>query len=131
MRQPRVLMVVGAYYPELAGGSLQCRTLMQALHDRVEFAVLTTTGDRRLPVNDRIDGVPVHRVFIDPSRLASKISGTWRLLRLAPRLAKTVARDAGARAAVLDPIEGITGGNDYFSVMRQNLRQLRTALGCR
>src|SRR5437588_2482829 len=90
MRQPRVLMVVGAYYPELAGGSLQCRTLMQALHDRVAFAVLTTTGDRRLPVNDRIDGVPVHRVFVDPGRLASKISGTWRLLRLAPRLAKTV-----------------------------------------
>ena len=50
---------------------------------------------------------------------------------VSPRLAETVARDAGAKAAVLDPIEGITGGNDYFSVMRQNLRQLRTALGCR
>jgi zinc transport system substrate-binding protein len=50
---------------------------------------------------------------------------------VSPRLAETVARDAGAKAAVLDPIEGITDGNDYFSVMRQNLRQLRTALGCR
>ena len=50
---------------------------------------------------------------------------------VSPRLAETVARDAGAKAAVLDPIEGITGGNDYFSVMRQSLRQLRTALGCR
>ena len=50
---------------------------------------------------------------------------------VSPRLARTVARDAGAKAAVLDPIEGITDGNDYFSVMRQNLRQLRTALGCR
>jgi zinc transport system substrate-binding protein len=50
---------------------------------------------------------------------------------VSPRLAETVARDAGAKAAVLDPIEGITPGNDYFSVMRQNLRRLRGALGCR
>jgi zinc transport system substrate-binding protein len=50
---------------------------------------------------------------------------------VSPRLAETVARDAGARAAVLDPIEGITGGGDYFTVMRENLRQLRSALACR
>jgi zinc transport system substrate-binding protein len=55
---------------------------------------------------------------------------------VSPRLAQTVARDAHARAAVLDPIEGLTPaeqeqGDDYFSLMRQNLRQLRRALGCR
>jgi zinc transport system substrate-binding protein len=50
---------------------------------------------------------------------------------VSPRLADTVARNAGARTAVLDPIEGITGGGTYFTVMRQNLRQLRRALGCR
>jgi zinc transport system substrate-binding protein len=52
------------------------------------------------------------------------------------RLAETVARDAGAKAAVLDPIEALTSseearGENYISLMRDNLGQLRTALGCR
>lgn len=55
---------------------------------------------------------------------------------VSPDLAKTVAREAGARTAVLNPLEGLTGdelgaGADYFSVMRQNLAALRKALGCR
>jgi zinc transport system substrate-binding protein len=55
---------------------------------------------------------------------------------VSPRLAETVARDAGAKAAVLDPIEGLTAseqarGYSYFTLMGENLRQLRSALGCR
>ena len=54
---------------------------------------------------------------------------------VSPKLARTVAREAGAQTAVLNPIEGLTaedshGGADYFSVMRDNLRALRKALGC-
>jgi zinc transport system substrate-binding protein len=55
---------------------------------------------------------------------------------VSPKLAQTVAREAGARTAVLDPIEGLTEDEianraDYFSVMRENLAALRTALGCK
>jgi zinc transport system substrate-binding protein len=55
---------------------------------------------------------------------------------VSPRLARTIARDAGARARVLDPIEGLTGdeerrGADYFTLMRRNLAALEEALGCR
>ncbi len=55
---------------------------------------------------------------------------------VSPRLAETVAREVGARTAVLDPIEGLTPdeqkrGEDYFTLMRQNLAALRKALGCR
>jgi zinc transport system substrate-binding protein len=55
---------------------------------------------------------------------------------VSPKLAETVARDAGAKAAVLDPIEGLTSdgaakGIDYLTLMRHNLRSLRGALGCR
>ena len=55
---------------------------------------------------------------------------------VSPRLAETVAREVGAKTAVLDPIEGLTAeeaaaGEDYFSVMRENLAALRKALGCR
>jgi zinc transport system substrate-binding protein len=52
------------------------------------------------------------------------------------RVAKTVAREAGAELAVLDPVEGLTheriqAGDDYLSVMRDNLATLRKTLGCR
>jgi zinc transport system substrate-binding protein len=55
---------------------------------------------------------------------------------VSPRLAETVAREAGADTAVLDPLEGLgeealEAGADYFSVMRTNLATLRTALDCR
>ncbi len=55
---------------------------------------------------------------------------------VSPRLAQTVAREVGARAAMLNPLEGLSEdelarGEDYFSVMRANLANLRQALGCR
>ena len=54
---------------------------------------------------------------------------------VSPRVADTVARETGARTAVLNPIEGLTKeqvarGDDYFTLMRANLRALRKALGC-
>ena len=55
---------------------------------------------------------------------------------VAPELAETVAREASARTAVLDPLEGLTDerradGADYFTVMHENLVALRQALGCK
>ncbi len=51
------------------------------------------------------------------------------------RVAETVAREVGAELAVLDPLEGLSeerlaAGEDYLSVMRENLAALREALGC-
>ena len=55
---------------------------------------------------------------------------------VSPKLAETVAKDLGLKTAVLDPIEGIkpesaggTAGADYLTVMKQNLTNLRAALG--
>ncbi|GGW81001.1 metal ABC transporter substrate-binding protein [Streptomyces lomondensis] len=48
------------------------------------------------------------------------------------KTAKTLARDAKLKTDVLDPLEGITDksrGDDYFQVMRANLKALQTALG--
>ena len=69
-----------------------------------------------------VRGEHIHTVFFE--RLVS------------PRLAETIARDAGANARVLDPIEGLTPteesqGQTYLTLMRQNLAELRAALGCR
>jgi zinc transport system substrate-binding protein len=51
---------------------------------------------------------------------------------VSPKIAETLAREVGARAEVLDPIEGLKPGSssDYISVMRSNLTTLRSALGC-
>ena len=50
-----------------------------------------------------------------------------------PKVAETIAREIGARTAVLNPLEGLTAeqisaGEDYFSIMRQNLEALVGAL---
>jgi zinc transport system substrate-binding protein len=50
---------------------------------------------------------------------------------VSPKVAETVAREIGAKTAVLDPLEGLTDpADDYFTVMRSNLTALTTALGC-
>ena len=52
---------------------------------------------------------------------------------VSPRLAQTVAQEAGARTLVFNPVEGLTpeeiaSGKDYITVMQQNLANLKTAL---
>jgi zinc transport system substrate-binding protein len=50
-----------------------------------------------------------------------------------PRLADTLAAEAGVATAVLDPIEGLsdaTADQDYLSLMRANLSTLEEANGC-
>lgn len=51
-----------------------------------------------------------------------------------PRLAETIARETGAKLLVLNPVESLTDeeikqGKDYLSIMRENLANLRQALG--
>lgn len=53
---------------------------------------------------------------------------------ISPAIADTVARETGARTAVLDPIEGLTDesqGHDYLEVMRANLANLVAGQACR
>ena len=52
---------------------------------------------------------------------------------VSPAVARTVADEAGARTAVLDPLEGLTDtseGSDYLSVMRANLTRLEEGQPC-
>jgi zinc transport system substrate-binding protein len=52
---------------------------------------------------------------------------------ISPKVAETIAAETGAVTAVLNPIGGLTGeqaaaGEDYFSMMRKNLAELKKAL---
>ena len=49
---------------------------------------------------------------------------------VSPKVAESLAREVGATAAVLSPIEGPPDRGDYLTAMRDNLERLRTALDC-
>ncbi|QXJ26910.1 zinc ABC transporter substrate-binding protein [Actinomadura graeca] len=51
---------------------------------------------------------------------------------VSPKIGQTLAREAGVRTAVLDPVEGVADGSsdDYMTIMQKNLRTLRPALEC-
>ncbi|MFC4906565.1 metal ABC transporter substrate-binding protein [Actinomadura gamaensis] len=51
---------------------------------------------------------------------------------VSPKVAGALAREAGVRTAVLDPVEGVKPGSsdDYLSVLRRDLDTLRPALEC-
>lgn len=50
-----------------------------------------------------------------------------------PKMANSLARELGLRAAVLDPIEGVAKNStaDYASIMKANLLALQRANGCK
>ena len=53
-----------------------------------------------------------------------------------PDIAQALAREAGVKTAVLNPVEGLTkaekrAGKTYAALMRENLAALVSALGCR
>ena len=54
---------------------------------------------------------------------------------VSPRIADTLARETGVKTVTLNPLEGLTDqqvsrGENYLTVMDQNLAKLRRALGC-
>lgn len=49
---------------------------------------------------------------------------------VSPKVAEVLAKEVGAKTAVLNPLESKPASGDYLSEMRQNLATLQTALGC-
>ena len=83
---PRVLMVTGAYFPELSGGVLQVKYIAETLRDVATFTVLTTSTDGRLPVESEVGGIAVYRVHVDVSSVFSKVKAAIRMGTLFVRL---------------------------------------------
>ena len=92
--------------------------------------------------------IPITGIDPESEPSAQKLGALARLVRrerirtvfferlVSPKLAETVAREAGASTEVLDPIEGLTpsearSGETYLTIMRRNLAALRGALACR
>ena len=86
----RVLLVTGAYYPEISSSGLQCQHVASTLRTRASVEVLTTATDARLPSRALVDGVRVRRVYVDVTTLTSKVRAAalmlLRLFRSLPRV---------------------------------------------
>jgi glycosyltransferase involved in cell wall biosynthesis len=89
-RRLAVLMVTGAYYPELSGGGLQARAVAHALRSSTTFAVLTTSIDPSLPRHSEDDGVAVERIYVNTGRIVSRGVAAIRLVLAFARLARNV-----------------------------------------
>ncbi len=77
----------------------------------------------------------------DPARMAkvidfvkeNKVKVIFFEELVSPKVAETIAKETGAATQVLNPLEGLSdeqmkANADYFSVMRDNLKQLEAAL---
>lgn len=66
---------------------------------------------------------------------ANKVTVIFFESLVSPDLSETIASEVGAQTLVLNPLEGLTqtqrtAGEDYISVMEENLQNLKTALVC-
>jgi zinc transport system substrate-binding protein len=75
---------------------------------------------------------PTPRRLAEVTRLARERGVTTVFFEelVSPKVAQALAREIGAKAEVLDPLETAPETGDYLSAMRTNLATLRTALGC-
>src|SRR5262249_38604313 len=87
---PRVLLVTGAYYPEISAAAVQARDAARALRGRAQFSVITTAVAHGLPAADIVDGVAVHRLPIDVTRWSSRLRATAHLAATFLRLQRGI-----------------------------------------
>lgn len=83
------------------------------------------------------DAEPSAKQLADVSDFAKKNHVNYIFFEslVSPKLSQTIAQEIGAKTLVLDPLEGIPQdkikqGENYFTVMNQNLHNLQTALQC-
>lgn len=75
-----VCMVLGAYYPEIAGGAVQCYNLIESLQDSFDFYVIATyklssktRATRQIFTEEDIGRAKVYRINLYPGKIISEI----------------------------------------------------------
>jgi glycosyltransferase involved in cell wall biosynthesis len=79
-RPDAVLLVTGAYHPEISAAAVQCGAAAAAFRDRIGVGVLTTAVTDGLAAVDRVDGVDVYRIPIDVRSARSRMLAVVRLV---------------------------------------------------
>lgn len=76
MKPIKVLMITGAYYPEISSGGLQTRLMAAAMGGAAEVRVLTTALDLTTPRHSMVDDVDVTRIHLRSLGARSKVTAT-------------------------------------------------------
>jgi zinc transport system substrate-binding protein len=134
-RAQQLSQQLGELDQDFADGLRQCQR-HEIVVSHAAFGYLADRfGLRQIPITGlapETEPTPQHlAAAADEARRVGATTIFFETL-VSPKVADAVATAAGARTAVLDPIEGLEPGNpgDYVSVMRANLATLRAALGC-
>jgi zinc transport system substrate-binding protein len=123
---------------ELADGLRNCER-REIVTSHAAFTYLARRyGLRQIPISGvSPEAEPTAKEFEEVVQDVEETGATTVFFEtlVSPRLAETIARETGAKTAVLDPLEGLTqdelnDGENYFTVMRANLDALRRALTC-
>ncbi|WP_139978394.1 metal ABC transporter substrate-binding protein [Nocardioides litoris] len=119
----------------LTDGLSSCeRETIVVSHDA--FGYLSKYGVEVAPVAGLTpDAEPTVSVLADLQALIREdgITTVFSERLASPAFTESLAEDTGITTAVLDPIEGLTdetSGEDYLSLMRENLEALQKANGC-
>lgn len=80
-------MVLGAYYPEISGGAVQCYNLIDSLQDSFDFYVIATykissnaRHTSQIFTEENINGAMVFRINLYPGKIISEILSLLALL---------------------------------------------------
>ncbi|KRV46440.1 ABC transporter substrate-binding protein [Wenjunlia vitaminophila] len=81
-------------------------------------------------VNPEAEPSPARLADLEETVKDEKVTTIFFESQASPKTAKTLAKDLGLRTAVLNPLESVSDPekSTYFTVMRQNLKELRVAL---
>jgi zinc transport system substrate-binding protein len=101
------------------------------LADRYGLEVIPITG-----ISPEVEPSPQDLAAVASLVRERGVTTVFTETLLSPEVGETVAREAGAATAVLNPLEGLSDeeldrSENYFSVMESNLAALREGLGCR
>ena len=89
-RAPSVLLIAGAYHPEISASGLQCQAVAAALRGRARFSVLVTAVNSTLAPDEVIDDVPVSRVIVDVRSRFSKAAASVHLVSRLAQMRSTL-----------------------------------------
>ncbi|MBI2871861.1 MAG: zinc ABC transporter substrate-binding protein [Chloroflexi bacterium] len=124
---------------EMAQGLASCaRDTMVVSHEAFGY-LAERFGLRQLPISGlspEAEPSPARLRLLVGEVRASGATHIFFESAVSPAVAETLAREVGAQSLVLSTLESLTpeesqAGEDYFSIMRENLANLRMALGCR
>ncbi|TMK61501.1 MAG: zinc ABC transporter substrate-binding protein [Actinobacteria bacterium] len=138
-RADRLRRELASLDADYRAGLANCdRTLLVTSHEAFGWLAARYGLQQRGIAGFSPENEPDPRQFAELSDLARRkhVTTIFTESLVSPKIAETLAREAGGlRTDVLNPIEGLTdrqrrAGDDYFTLMRANLRKLRRALGC-